>query len=166
MKRYVHVPNTPDWRTDTDNQEINALRQIMADNAELQDEPYVGIFWYDVNNQELFGVYQVPADEAEYKSRPGLFANRAKTCRPLHEKIWRKARYKKNPDPRFNRDYTQVPRGRVFEVENEGFVVYVGSWIKEYPEAKDLIIDEFELPEDNTKFKIDTHWDLGHGWSE
>lgn len=163
MKRYV--PASSDWRTDTDDPEINAFRQIMADNAELQDDPYVGIFCYDTIRSELFGVYQVAADEAEYKDRPHLFKNRSKTCRLLHEKIWHRSRYKNNLDPRFNRDYTKVPRGRVFEVEGEGFVVCVGSWILKYPESKELILDEFDLPDD-TRFKIDSHWDLGHGWSE
>lgn len=27
------------------------------------------------------------------------------------------------------------------------------------------IMLEFQLPEDNTRFAQDEHWDLGHGWS-
>ena len=56
------------------------------------------------------------------------------------------------------------PRGRVFEFKDEGFIVFTGSWINDYPEAKDEIIYEFQLPAD-TKFVQDEHWDLGHGWS-
>lgn len=162
MRRYV--PNSADWRTDTDDPESNAFRKIMAENAEYDGDPYVGIFWYDVYNEELFGVIQTLAEEATYKMTD-LFPNRARTCIPLHEKVWRKGRYAKNPDPRFNRDYTKVPRGRIFEVEGKGFVVCVGSWILQHPEAKEIIIDRFDLPEDRTEFKIDEHWELGHGWS-
>lgn len=161
MKRYI--PASEDWRTDTDDPEINNFRQIMIENADHQDDPYVGIFWYDTRNEELFGVVKSPAADLPFKSRD-IFAKPAKTCQALHENVWRKARYKKKPDPRFNRDYTKVPRGRVFEVEGQGFVVCVGSWIDEHPEAKELILDEFELPED-TEFKFDIHWELGHGWS-
>jgi hypothetical protein len=48
----------------------------------------------------------------------------------------------------------------IFIVEN------VGDWIKDYPSCKDLILIEFQLPKDNTEFVIDSHWDLGHGWSD
>jgi hypothetical protein len=50
------------------------------------------------------------------------------------------------------------------EVENKGFVVCVGHWITQYPSAKAEILKEFNLPKD-TKFLIDSHWDLGHSWS-
>ena len=165
MKRYIRdvIAESEDWKTDTADSETNAFRQLMIDNAEVQDDPYVGIFWYDTYNSELFGIVKALASDIPYKMTD-LFSHKARTCTPLHEKVWRKAQYKKNPDPRFNRDYTKVPRGRVFEVEDEGFVVCIGSWIDDYPEAKDLILDEFELP-DTTRFKIDTHWELGHGWS-
>lgn len=162
MKRYI-PSQSEDWRTDTEDPQINAFRQIMKENAALQDDPYVGIFWYDPKKNELFGVKSVLAEDVPFKLTD-LFDRKAKTCTPLHEKVWRKEHYRGN-DPRFNYDYTKVPRGRVFEVEDEGFYVMVGSWIEKYPQAKELILDEFELPEDNTTFKIDIHWELGHGWS-
>lgn len=59
-----------------------------------------------------------------------------------------------------------VPRGRVFEFQDEGFRVYTGKWINDYPNVKELIIKEFQLPIDKTKFLIDSHWDIGHGWSQ
>jgi len=46
-----------------------------------------------------------------------------------------------------------VPRGRVFFVKDTGFIVVVGDWINEYPDAKRLILSEFNLPSD-TEFKI------------
>lgn len=57
-----------------------------------------------------------------------------------------------------------MPRGRVFEFKDKGFVVFTSDWINDYPEAKQDIIFEFQLPGD-TKFERDYHWDIGHGWS-
>ena len=48
----------------------------------------------------------------------------------------------------------------------DGFKVMTGSWIDKYPEAKEEIIFTFDLPEQNTEFVKDSHWDIGHGWSQ
>lgn len=157
------IPNSSDWRTDTDDPQINAFREIMASNNQYADDPYVGIFWYDTENDELFGVKSTLAEDVQF-SHSSLFDANARTCRPLHYKVWDRE-YHRGKDPRFRGDYTKVPRGRVFEVEGSGFIVCVGNWINEYPSAKQLIIDEFQLPDD-TEFRIDVHWDLGHGWSD
>ncbi len=143
--------------------EVNAFMDVMASNDELQEEPSVGIFWYDKDKNDLFGIVSALAKDVPYYSN-NMFDGKVKTGRALHKNIWNKES-KRNKDPRFSGDYTQVPRGRVFEVENKGFVVMVGDWIEKYPEAKEEIITEFNLPED-TEFKIDDHWNLGHGWSE
>ena len=157
------IPNSNDWRTDTDNPMVNAFRELMMENNQYQDDPYVGIFWYDVDEDDLFGVVKTPAkDSPFYKSN--LFNASAKTCSALHYKVWQKGFYR-GKDKRFQGDYTKVPRGRIFEVDGKGFIVAVGEWINEYPSAKDIIIDEFQLPE-NTEFMIDYHWNIGHGWSD
>jgi hypothetical protein len=44
------------------------------------------------------------------------------------------------------------------------YIVNVGSWINEYPQAKSLIIDEFNLEGQNYLFEIAIHWEIGHGW--
>ena len=166
MKRYIHkkeIPDSQDWKTDTSDNTINAFREIMAHNNQYVDDPYVGIFWYDTENQELFGVYSVLAEDVDYYYSDA-FGAKVKTCKPLHYALWQK-RANKNKDSRFQAKYTDVPRGRVFEVENQGFIVCVGKWINDYPEAKTEILYEFQLPND-TKFVIDSHWDLGHGWSD
>ena len=166
MKRYLHrkeIPDSEDWKTNGNNDMINAFREIMAQNNQYVDDPYVGIFWYDIENQELFGVYSVLAEDADYYYSD-VFKARAKTCKRLHNDLWKKG-VSKNKDRRFKEKYTDVPKGSVFEVENRGFVVCVGKWINDYPEAKDEILYEFQLP-DNTEFVIDSHWDLGHGWSD
>ncbi len=166
MKRYIYkkaIPNSEDWKKDTDNEMINAFRDVMAYNNEFQDDPEVGLFWYDIENDDLFGVYSILADDAIYY-HSDYFHSNTRTCKPLHYSIWQKE-YNKGKDDRFQQEYTSVPRGRVFEVENRGFVVCVGKWINDYPQAKNLILYEFQLP-DNTEFIIDSHWDLGHGWSD
>ena len=142
---------------------INSAIDAMLELEDLQEDGLVGIFWYDAASNDLFGV------ESEIASRipfyhSDQFGSNVRTGGKLHKQVWKKE-FHKGRDSRFTGNYTQVPRGRVFEFENDGFKVYVGDWISKYPSAKQLIIDEFELPTD-TEFVIDTHWDLGHGWSE
>ena len=61
--------------------------------------------------------------------------------------------------------YEQKPRGRVFYLmEEDRFVVAVGKWLDEHPEAKELILEEFDLPADKTTFEFAIHWDIGHTW--
>ena len=147
MKKLIR---NDDWRTDTDDAEINSFRELMESNIDKQDDAYVGIFWYDTNKQELFGVKSAALEDVPfYKSK--LFDGEVKTCRPLHYAVWHKEFHRKK-DKRFFGDYTQVPRGRVFYVKDKGFVVTVGSWIDDYPEAKQEILYEFNLPDD-TEFK-------------
>lgn len=142
---------------------VGSAYDIMNVNEEYQDEPYVGAFWYDPNNNELYGVKASPAnDVAYYKSKQ--WGVNVRTGRALHKDIWNKE-FRRKKDKRFSGNYTLKPRGRVFQFEDSGFVVFTGSWILEYPEAKEEIMIEFQLPEDCTEFRVDTHWDIGHGWS-
>lgn len=159
----LEFEKSEDWRTDTGDPMINAFRELMSENIDHQDDPYVGIFWYDVESDDLFGVRSACVDDLQFY-HSNLFNANVKTCTPLHNKVWDKESRRKK-DRRFSGNYTRVPRGRVFEIEDVGFVVCVGEWINEYPQAKELILDEFQLPED-TEFKIDSHWNLGHGWSD
>lgn len=164
MKRYMKpIPDSADWKQNTNSSEINTFREIMADNNQYVDDPYVGIFWYDPESDDLFGVYSILAEDVDYYYSE-TFGCKAKTCRPMHYALWQKG-VNKGKDPRFQYEYTSVPRGRVFELEDRGFVVCVGQWITDYPQAKKLILDEFQLPDD-TEFEVDSHWDLGRGWSD
>ena len=154
MKRYIQS----DWDYNSKDDEVNALKELMKENISKQDDAEVGIFWYDPEEQELFGVKSADVDDVEfYKSN--LFNTEVKTCRPLHYKVWEREYYR-GKDKRFQGDYTLVPRGRVFFVRDRGFVVIVGDWIDDYPEAKEEILYEFNLPQD-TQFQKDRHWDLG-----
>lgn len=136
---------------------------LMIEDMDYQDEPLVGIFWYSVSDNELFGVTNSPALDLAWRMSP-QFGTEIKTDRRLHQKIWKNHHF--NNEPRFAHNYMYTPRGRVFEFKDEGFKVYTGKWINDYPQAKDLIIKEFQLPIDNTEFVIDEHWDIGHGWSQ
>lgn len=158
MKRWIKS----DWDYNS-NPEVNALKELMASNIDKQDDSEVGIFWYDSDNNELFGIKSADVNDVPfYKST--IFDDEVKTCTSLHYKVWdRESR--RGKDKRFSGDYTLVPRGRVFFVKDRGFVVIVGDWIDKYPEAKDEILFEFNLPE-NTEFQKDPHWCIGHGWSD
>ena len=145
-----------------ENANTNVAMAAMADSDDKQEEPYIGPFWYDVNKQEVFGNVMTLASDKPFYDMNG---KKAKTGNALHKNIWKKEE-KRGKDRRFTGDYKYVPRGRVFEFENEGFKVYVGDWIDKYPEAKDEIIEVFQLPKSKTEFIKDTHWDLGHGWSD
>lgn len=136
----------------------------MIDSFDKQDDPYVGAFWYDPDREELYGQKPTLASDIPFY-HSSQWSKDVRTGRALHKSIWKKEHFK-GKDPRFTGDYTEKPRGRVFEFKDEGFIVFTGSWIKDYPEAKQLIIDEFQLPSDNTQFKIDDHWEIGHGWSD
>lgn len=139
------------------------LIQSMYENMSYSEEkhPQVGIFWYDTKNQELFGVKSIDPDELQWAVTNDI---KSKTIKNLHKDIWLKE-FRRGKDKRFVGDYTKVPRGRVFEYYPNNFVVYVGDWINDYPEAKKDILYEFELPE-KTEFIKDIHWDIGHGWSD
>lgn len=142
---------------------VNAAIEVMMASMDMQDEPEIGCFWFDLKAIELFGVESVPASSMQYYESPQFHA-RVRTGPKLHSSIW-KREYMRQKDIRFRGDYTKVPRGRVFEFEPDKFVVFTGSWINRYPIAKQLIEQEFNLPDD-TEFRIDEHWDIGYGWSE
>lgn len=143
---------------------VNAAIEAMIDSFNEQDEPYVGPFWYDPDKKEVYGVVIALAKDRPFYYSPSWKKN-VKTGSALHKSIWEKE-YFRHKDKRFSGDYTIRPRGRVFEFENEGFKVMVGSWINDYPEAKEEILYVFQLPKNRTEFVIDEHWDIGHGWSQ
>lgn len=143
---------------------INAAIEVMEKSFDEQNEPYIGPFWYDPERKEIYGyVLSLASDRPFYYSQ--MWKKEVRTASALHKSIWEKE-YFRHKDKRFAGDYTQRPRGRVFEFKDEGFKVFVGEWIKDCPEAKEEIMYVFQLPKDKTEFIIDEHWDIGHGWSE
>ena len=143
-------------------QERNAVMKTMFDSFDLQDEPKVGIFWYDENSDELFGVSKIEASELE------LNVNGLKTIKTLHKSWWQKQKNRalsKGKDPGiFTKDYTQIKRGRIFQTKEGVFQLMCGSWISEH--IVDLVKDEFDLQNAKFEIKVDSHWEIGHGWSE
>lgn len=138
-----------------------AFIKTMEENFNNQDDSYLGTFWYLPQENRLFLVQKASASDLR------LNQNHQKTTSKLHVTIWQheKNRAKsKGLSWKYGEDYTKIPRGRVWFSEEEGFLVTVGEWINEYPQAKELILDEFELPP-TTQFKIDPHWNIGSGWS-
>lgn len=136
-------------------------------------KPQVGIFWYDFKHNSLFGVKKEDADKCIQEKGYGTIAK-------LHKTYWTKQHYlavhHNDTSSIFyiETNYTLIPRGRIFVKEDGTFFVTVGEWINGYinnekvidqDKLRELLIDEFNLPEDFI-FKIDFHWNIGHGWSE
>ena len=134
----------------------------MSDNFENQEDPKVGIFWYDDARDELFGVTAINADELSFNSHG------RKTTGTLHKTWWKKqqerAKAKKQLTSIFMRDYTQIPRGRLFQRQDGTFELMCGSWINEH--IVELVKDEFNLWQVLLEVIVDVHWEIGHGWSE
>lgn len=135
---------------------IDAMRQ----NMEIQDDAYVGTFWYLPAQKRLLFVEKASAETV----KPNQYGQRTTT--KLHVTIWQKqknhALSKGEPWP-YGKDYTLLPQGRVWEQDGK-YIVTVGKWLESMPTAKQLILDEFELPVD-AEFRYDSHWDIGSGWS-
>lgn len=138
----------------------------------VSDNPKVGIFWYDYTQNILFGVEK--GDVELYMTQGNIV-----TYPKLHKTYWQKQHHravaKNDTNSIFYQEhnYTMIPRGRIF-YENGTFYVNVGNWINgtinnvqcvDKDKLRELIIDEFDLPEDFV-FRQDKHWDIGHGWSE
>ncbi|WP_461247609.1 hypothetical protein [Treponema sp. R6D11] len=143
-------------------EERNMVMECMSDNFDSQENPEVGIFWYDEKKDALFGVSKSFADELQFNS------NGLKTVRILHQQWWQKEKNKRLSKGEdldiFNVDYTQIPRGRVFQRKDGTFQLMCGSWITEHIEK--LVKEEFNLQNVPFEVKIDEHWEIGHGWSE
>ena len=149
------------------NNAINLMKGFM-DNG----KPKVGIFWYNYIDNILFGVEK--GDVELYVTQGNSI-----TYPKLHRTYWQKQHFRAQSKGDINsifykeHNYTLIPRGRIF-VEDDTYYVNVGSWINgeingqkciDKDKLRELIIDEFNLP-DNFIFRIDHHWDIGHGWSE
>jgi hypothetical protein len=147
-----------------DNEDRELMMKAMSDNFDCQDEPRVGIFWYSVRDDALIEVVYSLVSECP------IDANGYKTIRMLHQSHWKKrqmrCRAKGTGADYLKSDWISVPRGRVFQLKDGTFRVMTGSWIASYPQVKDEILFEFNLPPARTKFQQDSHWDIGKGWDK
>jgi len=146
-------------------QERKEVIETMMPGFEAETAPKVGFFWYDADRQFLIGVMKIPAFSLQFNG------NGKKTIPILHKDQWiqerkRARQFGEAATAFFNRDYTEVPRGRVFEYKNSGFKILTGSWINEHPEARQMIVSEFTLESAPVEFIQDEHRDIGRGWSD
>ena len=146
-------------------QDEKSVMDQMAANRGKDGEPKVGIFWYNRATNQLFGVvsHRV-SDYTKANASEGRI-----TCSEMHEDIWKKEfriqRYQHGGQGPFIGAYQDKPRGRVFYHMDDGtYEVAVGKWIEDYPQAYELILDEFNLPPEKTKAKYAIHWDIGQSW--
>jgi Txe/YoeB family toxin of Txe-Axe toxin-antitoxin module len=140
--------------------EYASVMALMSANRGKDNEPKVGIFWYNRAKNELFGV--VSHKVSDY-SRANASDGRI-TCSEMHEDIW-KQKYHGNGEGPFVGAYQDKPRGRVFyNMDTDTYEVAVGKWLEDYPQAYDLILEEFNLPKEKTAPKYAIHWDIGMSW--
>lgn len=150
---------------DVSDEDIKNMMDVMRANMNTQNNPKVGIFWYQMVGKRLFGVVAVDKDSIK---RPNVGGGLI-TCNELHKDIWKKKyhkqKYKNNGQGPYVGDYKDHARGRVFyNPAKDEYIVTVGSWIDECPEAKEAIIDEFNLAGTNYKIEKNIHWEIGNGW--
>jgi hypothetical protein len=155
-----------DIKVSNDEHVKNAM-DAMSANLESQDNPKVGIFWYNVRTKSLFGVIAVDKDSF---SKPNVGGGLI-SCKELHKNIWKKEfnkqKFKNNGVGPFIGDYKDTPRGRIFyNPNNNQYIINVGSWIKEHTECIDEIIEEFNLENENYSVEIAEHWEIGCGWGD
>lgn len=142
-----------------------AVMDQMSANRGKDGEPKVGIFWYNRATNQLFGVVSHRlSDYTKANASEGRI-----TCSEMHEDVWKKEyyiqRYQHGGQGPYIGAYQDKPRGRVFyHIADGTFEVAVGKWIEDYPQAYDLILDEFNLPADKTVAKYAIHWDIGQSW--
>lgn len=87
----------------------------------------------------------------------------------MHVNVWKRGfhrqKFKCDGVGSFIGDYKDELRGRVFYCPTTGdFIIKVGSWIQEFPEAVSLIVKEFNLELDDYRVEESSHWDIGSGW--
>ena len=165
----INGQNPQPIRTSTE-EESKVLFDTMRDNVGSHNQPKVGMFWYNPERNRLVGIRSVFARDLAFNPKG------RKTVRDLHHTAWDEVREDALANGStdkiwYEEDYTQVPRGRVFQMEVPGsdteyFEILIGKWIHEYPDAVKLILKAFNLEKSEYEFIYSQHWDIGHGTSE
>jgi len=151
---------------ETDKNSHKEVMETMRDGFDGQGDACVGIFWYDKKAGELFGVNKAYACELAFNN------NGYKTIRLLHRSFWKEQYHKAKAKGEKGSiylipDYTQIPRGRIFQREADNvFEIRAGKWVEEVGNLLDLVKSEFNLETEKVEMIYDKHWDIGHGWSE
>ena len=142
-----------------------SVMALMAANRGKDSEPKVGLFWYNRANNSLFGVVSHRlSDYSQANASDGRI-----TCSEMHEDVWKKEfkkqKYHNDGIGPFLGAYQDKPRGRVFyNIITDTFEVAVGKWLNDFPQAYQLILEEFNLPPEKTKPLYAVHWDIGMSW--
>ena len=142
-----------------------SVMALMAANRGKDSEPKVGLFWYNRANNSLFGVVSHRlSDYSQANASDGRI-----TCSEMHEDVWtkefKKQKYHNDGIGPFLGAYQDKPRGRVFyNIITDTFEVAVGKWLNDFPQAYQLILEEFNLPPEQTKPLYAVHWDIGMSW--
>lgn len=127
----------------------SSIVEVPVREFKIEENPSVGIFWYDNASHSLFGIrkQEVTPAQMEAAACDGLpFIIYPET----NEEVWQQEK--------FPGDYARTPRGRVSWVVNR-FVVLVGSWARPIEdELTALLQAEFSLP--SLELVIDEHWDV------
>jgi hypothetical protein len=131
--------------------------------------PRVGIFWYQ--DGKVVGVKKFPFDSENPKE---ITKPPRATGNVLHKEYWGTAYINKevHNEPEVaklypgEKNWTIVKRGRVWvNWTTRVFEITVGEWFKDFPEAEDKIVKEFNLQDVKHKIIIDKHWNVGCGES-
>ena len=154
-----------DYIRESTQQEHDDFIEIMKEGLH-NDNPKVGIFWYNPSRNELFGVVALSLYDKDVVDCP-----KGKTCRILHKTKWKKEynklKFKKDNQNTFPYigAYENKPRGRVFFKDNK-FYITVGHWIHDDENYRviDLVEKEFDIDREDSEVIVDHHWDIGSGW--
>ena len=136
--------------------------------------PQVGIFWYQ--DGKLVGVKKYPYDSENTKEvvrNPNSREPKTATINLLHKDYYRSASFseihaepevaKANPG---SAAWTLPKRGRVWaNFVDKTFEITVGEWFKDFPEAENKIVKEFNLQDVKHQIIVDKHWNVGSGES-
>lgn len=145
-------------------EEYENAMEVMRKNRGNGNEPKVGIFWYNVALNELFGVISHKRSDYTKANAGGELI----TCSEMHEDVWKKEFNKQkyhNLKGPYIGAYQDKPRGRVFYNPTEDkYIIAIGKWYYHHEEVYDLIMEEFDLPEEKTIVKYGEHWDIGQTW--
>lgn len=149
-------------------EELDEAMRLMQSNRGKDREPMVGIFWYSPQIGDLFGIRSHRVSDYQKANSRSEFGRI--TCSEMHEDVWKKEyhrqKYKNNGIGPYSGAYEMTPRGRIFyNPETEVFTIAVGSWIKQYPQVVELIVEEFNLQETTYVVKTAHHWDVGQKWN-
>lgn len=137
-------------RTNTQPRVVSSSNvEVPVREFKIEENPSVGIFWYDSASHSLFGVrkQEVTPSQIETAACDGLpFIIYPET----NEEVWQQEK--------FPGEYARTPRGRVSWVVNR-FVVLVGSWARPIEDELTILLQaEFSLP--SLELVFDEHWDV------